>query len=344
MNLFVSDFNFLATEAIKRFQVEKWPKVTLIYGPVGVGKTELLRSLYHKIRQVGSIPKGSLAGPLNVGSERVGAVLADSLTFAKEYAFAAQEGMLISFRQSYRSARWLLMDDIHLLKGKKKTIEELLHTFEHMMEQGGRAVFTLQAGTPDVEFLGERLASRVKGGLILPVNSPERLELASYVAYLLNRRLSPMLKETSVGEIITELASHVENLRAAQEVLDKFILFMAKVPSLNKDHFEHFWQGFEEEARTTANPENTIRVVAEVCRIPVEDILGNRRTPRIVEARHLAMYVLRKLCHASYTEVGRQFGKEHGTIIHACRGIEAKFSTDDGLRERLEVIYKVFVK
>ncbi|MDP4126776.1 MAG: DnaA/Hda family protein, partial [Bacillota bacterium] len=137
MNWFKSDFNIRAWRLIEKYNLEKAPGVTLIYGSEGVGKSTMLRLLYQRI-----------------GVEKRG-ILTDSLSFARQYAYSAQENKLNMFRQRYRSARLLLIDDLQFLAGKVKTIEELHFTYEYIIGNGGKMVITLEANGPQLEFLGE---------------------------------------------------------------------------------------------------------------------------------------------------------------------------------------------
>lgn len=321
MKLFVSDFNYQACQAVKTFTPEKWPDVTLMYGPPGTGKSTLLKLMH--LRTVRS---------------RAGSMLVNARTFAREYAWAAQEGSLNQFRERYRSIPYLFLDDIQWLVGKAKTIEELLHTFEHRMEYESKLFLTLESQRPELDFLGEKLASRFMSGLTLPLYSPGPEELREFIGGNLAHRLA--LVEQAV---VSSLAERVANLTEAKKLMREFSTFIDRTDaSFTLESFQGFWQGREEWHQSRPVPENVIRVTAEVTGISRGDILGTRRIPNLVEARHLAMYAIKETCGSTYAEIGRLFGKEHGAVIQACRIMTTKLEANEGLRERLMTIRAAF--
>lgn len=271
-------------------------------------------------------------------------VYMNSLSFVRKYALSVQNGTLSQFRKVNRSASWLLMDDIQLFQGKDKSIEELLNTFEHIMEQGGKTIFTLQDESPVTEYLGERLSSRLKCGLFLPLHQPEKPEFVKYFEYELIKKKCSVPIFNTAQRVLEELATHVGELCTAQKVLEQLIYFIEKEPNLSMINFTDFWANLEEDRLHKKTPGNIIRVVSEFSGITEGEILGNRRTPKIVEARHLAMYAVREICQISYYEIGRCFNKQHGAILQAFKGINAKMLMDTGLRERYAMISKVFMK
>ena len=110
-----------------------------------------------------------------------GSIFTDALSFARQYAYAAQDNKLNLFRQRYRSTQLLLIDDLQFLAGKAKTIEELHYTYEYVIGNGGKMVITLEADSPQLEFLGERLASRFLSGVVIPIERPHENEIERFL-------------------------------------------------------------------------------------------------------------------------------------------------------------------
>ncbi|KLU62223.1 chromosomal replication initiator protein DnaA [Peptococcaceae bacterium CEB3] len=321
MKFFVSDFNFSAWQAVKGFTPEKWPQVTLLYGPPGTGKSTLLRLFYRRA----------------VRTDR-GSVLVDARRFARDYALAAQESTLGRFRRYYRTAPYLFLDDLQVLTGKKKTIEELLHTFEHRLEYEYKVFLTLESAKPDLEFLGRRLASRLLSGLTLPLYQPKPGEIRDFIRGDLAQRLAVV--EPALVDGLTERAV---NLTEAKNLIREFTVYIDQTAAaFTLESFREFWQMWECRQEAAPVPRNVIRVASQVTGIPAEEILGSRRVAPLVEARHLAMYAVREICGSGYAEIGRIFGKEHGAVIRACRSVAVKLEENQDLRERFRHIDKAF--
>ncbi|CAA7601253.1 Chromosomal replication initiator protein DnaA [Acididesulfobacillus acetoxydans] len=321
MKFFVSDFNVSAWQAVKGFTPEKWPQVTLLYGPPGTGKSTLLHLFYRRALR----------------SER-GSVLAEARRFARDYALAAQESALGRFRRYYRTAPYLFLDDLQVLSGKKKTIEELLHTFEHRLEYEYKVFVTLESEKPDLEFLGRRLASRFLSGLTLPLYQPKAGEIRDFIRGDLAQRLA--LVEPA---LVDGLAERAANLTEAKNLIREFGIYIdQRAAAFTLEGFREFWQVWECRQKTKPVPRNVIRITSQVTGIPAEEILGSGRPAPLVEARHLAMYAVREICGCGYAEIGRIFGKEHGAVIRACRSVAVKLEKNEDLRERFRYIGQAF--
>lgn len=321
MRLFVSNFNSLIYQAIDNFNFVNTPQVTLIYGPQGLGKTTILNMFYQRMRK-----------------KRISVELVNARAFAQEYAYAAQENMLDSFRARFRSPKLLLIDDLQLLARKPKTLVELLYTYEHIIEREGKIIICLEAEFPELNFLGKGLASRFLGGLVLTVKQPLSEEMEEFINYYLDKRRLIMEREA-----VQCLASLVCNLKMAINSINKFVEFAeSRQVALTLKYFREFWSELEDAKSRELEPVNVLRVTAEVMGSTVEELLGFKRTPRIAEARQLAIYTIRFLCQSSYPEIGRSFSRGHGTIIYACQQMDKKLTLDNALKQRFETIIKVF--
>lgn len=323
MDWFVSRFNEVAYNAWDMFEAGKWPQATLIYGGTGLGKSRILWGMYQKV-----LTERPGDRPLCLGAR----------AFATEYSLAAQEGRLGSFRRMVRSSGFLFIDDLQELKGKEKTIEELFHTCDHIMEQGGKVAAVLEAKDLKLSFLGERLASRFLSGLILALDWPEPKELHGFAEFCLQGKLAIL-----DPEIVDGMAAGAKTLAEIKRRCEAFLSYLERQQAeATAKEFNAFWKTQEEEFACEPIPENILKLVSEMYGLTITDILGRRRFPQIVEARSLAIYAVRTICRTSYAEISRMFNREHGAIIHAFQGFEEKLAANQGLRTRLETIKQVF--
>ena len=281
MNLFLSKFNIRAWRLIKNYELEKAADVTLIYGKRGLGKTAMLRYLYQHQGQY------------------EGGILADATAFARQYAYAAQENKLNSFRQRYRMTRLLLIDDLQFLEGKVKTIEELHYTYEYVIENGGKMVITLEADSPQLEFLGERLASRFLSGVVIPIAVPLVNEIERFMVEYIQQKylcIDP--------EVLGIIAKRIDNVADALMIIEQFVKFAeAQQDELGLQCFQAYWEYKERKKNMAAEPLNIIKIVAQTMKISVEELVGPSRKPRVNEARELAIYMIRTLCQISYPAI-----------------------------------------
>lgn len=317
MNWFLSEFNIRAWRQIKNYELEKAADVTLVYGQKGLGKTTLLRYL-HQHNQAG--------------------ILVDAIAFARQYAYAAQANTLNSFRQRYRTTRLLLIDDIQLLEGKARTIEELHYTYEYVIGNGGKMVITLEADLPQLEFIGERLASRFLSGIVIPIAVPLVSEIERFmVEYIQQKHL--FIDE----EVLGLIARRTDNLADALSVIKEFVEFAEiHLDQLSLQCFQEYWHDKERKKNISTEPMNIIKIVAQTMRIPVEELLGPRRKPRVNEARELAIYTIRTLCQISYPAIGCYFNRNHSTMIISYKKMQAKLTKDHDLEKTYKGILKVF--
>lgn len=314
MNWFLSDFNIRAWRLIKHYELDKAADVTLIYGHKGLGKSAMLRYLdQHRGQQQGGI-------------------LVDALAYARQYAYAAQDKKLNLFRQRYRTTRLLLIDDLQVLEGKVKTIEELQYTYEYVISNGGKMVITLEADSPQLEFLGERLASRFLSGVVIPISVPLGEELERYLAEYIQQRF--LFVDPEVLRIV---AHRTDNLAEPLKILEQFVQFAElHQDQLSLQCFQAFWEYREKQQNKAAEPMNIIKVVAQTMEITAQELVGPSRKPRVNEAREMAIYTIRTLCQLSYPVMAGYFNRNHSTMIISYKKMHEKLLKD----QELEKIYR----
>ena len=317
---YLSEFNIRAWRLIKNYQIAEATGVTIIYGPRGLGKSTLLNYLYQ-------------ANNFNTGI-----ILTDALSFSRQYAYAAQENRLNSFRQRYRSARLLLIDDLQLLEGKVKTIEELHYTYEHVIENGGKMVITLESSLPQLGFLGERLASRLLSGVVIAIDCPLVSEVERFLEDYIHR------KHLFIdGLVLGLIAERTDNLADALNVIEQFIQFAElQQDELSMHCFQIYWKNNEKNRKSHADPLNIIHLVAQTMEFTVEELLGTSRKPRVNEARQLAIYTIRSLCRISYPAIACYFNRKHSTMITSYKKMQEKLVIDQELKTKRDIIFNAF--
>lgn len=320
MKWFISEFNKRAWQLINKFVLENAPGVTLVYGPRGVGKSALLRCLYQQTQ-------------LKYGSQ-----MTDGLSFARQYAYAAHENKFNEFRQRYRMTPLLLIDDLQTIAGKLKSIEELHYTYEAVISHGGKLVISFEADSPNLDFLGERLASRFLSGVVIPIDPPLKHELERYLLdYIHAQRL---YVDPNVVDLIAE---RTYNLTDVIRTITQFVEFAETCQDeLSFTCFQAYWEKEVNKRNSSVEPNNIMRIVSQIMGIPVEKLLSSDRKHQVNEARQMAIYTIRTLCQLSYPALGRCFNRNHNTMITAYNKMYEKLAKDQELYEKYKLILKAF--
>lgn len=317
MNWFLSEFNIRAWRTIRNYDLEKAADVTLIYGQRGLGKTALLRDLHQRCE---------------------GGILTDALAFSRQYSYAAHAHTLNPFRKRYRTTRLLLIDDLQFLEGKVRTIEELQYTYEYVIGNGGKMVITLEADLPQLEFLGERLASRFLSGVVIPIAVPLASEIERFMVEYIQEKQLPI--DT---EVLGLIARRTDNLADALSIVEEFIKFAGlHLDDLGPQCFQVYWQDKEIKRHSATEPMNIIKTVAQTMGISVDELVGPRRKPKVNEAREMAIYTIRTLCGISYPAIACYFNRNHSTMIISYKKMQEKLTKDHVLENTYKDIIKVF--
>jgi chromosomal replication initiator protein len=288
-----------------------------IYGATGLGKT-------HLVQAIGS----HLASQKN----RLRVLYFSCETFTNEYVEALKQQTLLAFRRKYRSADALLVDDVHFLSGKERLQEEFFHTFNALFESRRQIVMTSDRPVGEIENLEQRLVSRFEWGLVTEILSPDyETRLA-----ILRKKLESLTVEVD-PEILEFIAHRIKsNVRRLEGALVRVAsyssltgkpLTLLAAETLLRD-------SLKQEGATAVSVELIQRVVAEHFLLRPEDMTSKRRPQSVAFARQVAMYLSRQLTSNSLAEIGQKFGgRDHGTVIHACRLVESRMKNDASLRE-----------
>jgi len=287
-----------------------------IYGGTGLGKTHLLHAAGNLLRE-----QNPHAKVLYLHSER----------FVSEMITSLRRGSIDEFKEHYRSAEALLIDDIQFFAGKDRTQEEFFHTFNALLESKQQIILTCDRYPKEVEGLEARLRSRFGWGLTVAIEPPD---FETRVAILLNKaqERGVQLADAVAFLIARRMRSNVRDLEGALNTLFANARFTGRAIT------EPFTREVLRDLLTVHDRlitiENIQKIVSEYYKLRVSDLLSRRRTRTIARPRQVAMALSKELTEHSLPEIGEAFGgRDHTTVLHACRKIEELCDTDGRLRE-----------
>lgn len=294
-----------------------------IYGGVGLGKTHILNAIGNAF-----IDKRPNMVVCYVSSEQ----------FTNEVISCLRHGKMAEFKEKYRNVDALLMDDIQFISGKTTTQEEFFHTFNSLYEKQKQIVVSSDRPPQEISDITDRLRSRFHMGLIADIQPPEietkiailykkaeieRIHVPEEVAYFIASRVKSNIRDLEGCLIKLGAYSSLSGIPIEIE--------MAK--SVLKDLIN------DEDRPITA--EAIQKIVADYLGIKIQDIKAKKRTKEIANARQIAMYLIKQHTSLSLSEIGRIFGgKDHATVIYACKQVEEKKERDENFRRYLEGINK----
>ena len=321
-----NELAYAAARAVSESLGQKEYNPLFLYGDVGLGKTHLIHSIGNYI--VDNYPN------LKV-------MYVSSATFTDEFITSIREQTMPDFRKKYRNIDVLLIDDVQFLSGKKETREEMFHIFNNMYNANKQIVLASDVPPKELKDLENRLINRFTSGLIADVNIPD-YETRSAI---LGKKLS--MEKINIPQAVKEfiISNIVSNIRDMEGALNKV---MAYAKLTNKPlTLELAQQALKDQLikaqKPTISMEYIRDTVASHFKITINEMEGRKRTQSIVLPRQIAIYLCRKIMDVSVLDIGKFFGKDHSTIIHACNKIAGEIETDEKMRlivEDLEIKIK----
>ena len=289
-----------------------------IYGGVGLGKTHLLNSIGNFVMEKTNL--------------RIAYVTTEQ--FTNEVINSIRYDKMIDLRRRYRNVDMLLIDDIQFLAGKERTQEEFFHTFNTLYEDRKQIVLSSDRFPKEMPSMEERLRSRFEWGLIADLQPPD---LETRIAIL---RKKSEDEGIAIGDEVIQLVaenlkSNIRELEGALIRLGAYATLTGKI--ITTEMAKTILRDLLGHKRKFITLEDIQEVVANRFNLKISDLKSKRRTKTLVYPRQIAMFLSRELTASSFPEIGREFGgKDHTTIIHACRQIEKALDNDTALRTTLE--------
>ena len=293
-----------------------------LYGETGLGKTHLMHAIGHTILRQNP-------------DARVGYLSTEK--FTNEFIQALQENSLTKFRQRYRHADVLLLDDVQFLAGKERIQEEFFHTFNDLFESGKQIVMTSDRRASEIQKLESRLVSRFEWGLPADIQAPDfetRLAILRTKAQSLNCNLP----EPILNFIAQNITKNIRRLEGALLKVASYSALTSKPLDLaTAERLLH--DVLMEQAQNVLTIETIQKRVADHYQIRHSDMTSKRRPNNIAIPRQIAMFLTRTLTKHSLQEIGEAFcGRDHGTVIHACKAVDNMMEQDASTRGSVEFL------
>ncbi len=290
-----------------------------IYGGVGLGKTHLMQAVGNEM-----VRRNPNAKVIYLHSER----------FVADMVKALQLNAINDFKRYYRSVDALLIDDIQFFAGKERSQEEFFHTFNSLLEGGQQIILTCDRYPKEINGLEERLKSRFGWGLTVAVEPPE---LETRVAILMKKaeQVGADLPPEAAFFIAQRIRSNVRELEGALKRVMANAQFTGR--PMDVDLVREALKDLLALQEKQVGIDNIQRVVSEYYKIKMNDMLSKRRSRSVARPRQVAMALAKELTNHSLPEIGEAFGgRDHTTVLHACRKIKQMQEEDPDIREDMK--------
>jgi chromosomal replication initiator protein len=299
-----------------------------MYGGTGLGKTHLL----HAIGQ-------------HVVTNKKGARVAyvSSEKFTNEFIDALQNNQLVRFRKKYRNTDVLLIDDVQFLAGKERIQEEFFHTFNALHEAHKQIVLTCDRPATEIQNLEHRLVSRFEWGLVTDMQPPD-VETRLAILKKKAQSMGVQLSDEILNFLATRIRTNIRRLEGALIRVASYASLTGKTLSLEMVE-GLLREVLHEEGRFTISIEVIQKKVAEHFDIRLADMTSKRRPENIAFPRQIAMYLSRQLTESSLNTIGEAFGgRDHGTVLHACRLVKDRMEVDASVRQKVSYLEKQLMR
>ncbi len=283
-----------------------------IYGPAGVGKTHLLYAIANGIRK-----QNNNANIVYIKGDQ----------FTNELIDAIKNGKNVEFRSKYREADLFLIDDIQFIAGKESTQEEFFHTFNKLYEEHKQIVMTSDRKPSDMLTLEDRLKTRFEWGLLADIQPPDYETRMAIIKK----------KATSLGlELPDDVCNYIavnvtSNVRQIEGTVKKILAYRdLNGMELTLDNVTRvITDMFKSEGNTLPTPSLIISQVCKFYSIDESVLRGTLKNKGTTEARQIAIYLIRKLTNLSLPDIGKEFGRDHSTILYGIRKVEVALKGND---------------
>ena len=289
-----------------------------LYGGVGLGKTHLLNAIGNHVAERSDL--------------RIAYLTTEQ--FTNEVINSIRYDKMMDLRKRYRHIDMLMIDDIQFLAGKERTQEEFFHTFNTLYEARKQIVLSSDRFPKEMPDIEERLRSRFEWGLIADLQAPD---VETRIAILRKKSEDEhiVLPEDVIHYLANTMKNNIRELEGSLVRLGAYSSLTGQAITL--EMARNVLRDLIGDKKKIVSIEDIQEVVGAKFHVKIGELKSRRRSKTLVYPRQIAMYLCRELTEASFPEIGRHFGgKDHTTIIHACRQIARAKETDNGLQTTLE--------
>ena len=294
-----------------------------IYGPSGLGKTHLLHAIKFEVAK--NHPDFNI-------------VYVDCEVFTNEIIEAVKNGTTELFRQKYRLADVLLIDDIQFLAGKESTQEEFFHTFNTLHNAGKQIVIASDRPAKEIKSLEERLRTRFEWGLTADIQPPD---FETRVAIV--KRKAELLKLDVPDDVADYIANHlkqnIRQLEGAVKKLNAYYMLEGISPCIGVTSTA-IKDTLNDTQPIPVTIEKIINEVARTYNLLPSDIRGKKRSANVSAARQMTMYIIREVTGMSMEDIGQEFNRDHSTVVYSINTMEKNIAKDRHLKEMCDDIIK----
>lgn len=313
-----NQFVYAACRSVAEHPGSQWNPL-FIYGGVGLGKTHLLHAIGNYIKQY---------------TPHLKIMYVTCENFTNDYIDSLRSGnkdkSISSFREKYRNVDVLMVDDIQFITNKTETQEEFFHTFNDLYQNNKQIIIASDRSPKDIATLSDRLSSRFSSGLIQDIQAPD---FETRIAIL--RKKAAQERYFIDDDVIEFIAEKVDtNIREMEGLLSK-VFFFAQLLGKKSASLEDARETFKEQLddkKERLTPDAIINAVCDYFSISTEEIKGKKKSKEIVEPRMMAIYLINELLGLPLVTIGKIFGRDHTTIIHARDKITEMQRTDNKTR------------
>ena len=296
-----------------------------LFGPSGLGKTHLLFAIMNEVRKLH--PNFNI---LYVTSEEFTNELIDAL--------ALRQNRNLAFKEKYRNVDMLLVDDVHFIAGKYSVQEEFFHTFNALYNEKKQIILTSDRPPRDISYLESRLQTRFESGLMADIQPPDT-ELRAAIFKMKTQLLGIRLD----NEVLTYLSENItNNVRQIEGALKRLRAqsFITGEPISKAMAADVLKDVFTTDGAERVTIEKVFSFVSRRYGFSTEDIRGKKRTSDIVYVRHIAMYLCTEYTGLSLKAIGRQFGRDHSTVINARDNVINRMKKDSAFDKEIRELSK----
>lgn len=307
-----------------------------IYGGVGLGKTHLIQAIGH---YVGELAQTSPTGMVKPSTYKIYYVTSEK--FTNDFIYAIGTSTMQKFMEFYRNVDLLLVDDIQFFAGKESTQVQFFHTFNALYQAGKQIVLTSDRAPHEISGLEERLLSRFQWGLVTDIQPPD---LETRIA-IINKKLASekVVLPFEVAQFIAQ--TFTANIRELEGALIRLLAYASisnKSIDLNLAE-EVLKSGTGKASLGNGNKEVSIELiikkVAAAFNLSEQELKSKSKTKELAFARQVGMYLAHKLTQYSLKSIGEKFGgRDHSTVIHACKLVEEGLKKEPALKNRIDKI------